>query len=171
MLIEVFVLRGDERVDNALRDRSDGNVDTALARILGDEPAVIGMDARHDRRFVLGEHLVIRQLLRDLPKHKRNRARYGNEQDHARREHEAQKAQEEPAALLLPPLPGRFDWCCDVHGVSTVPPPHSALRGTQTNPNQEYGNKAHKSPEIEDLGPLQSSRRSQNGMRAIRVLK
>ena len=116
VLIEVLVLGRDEGVDDALGNGGDRHVDAPLARVLGDQPAVIGVDARHHRRLVLGEHLVVRQFLGDFPQHEGGRAGHGDEQNHAGGEHEAEKAQKEPAATTAPPLLRRLDWCCDIHG-------------------------------------------------------
>jgi hypothetical protein len=60
MLIEILVLGGDEGLSHAFWNRRDRYVDAALARELGDQRAVIGVNAGHHRRLVFGEHFVVR---------------------------------------------------------------------------------------------------------------
>ncbi len=75
MLIEVLVLGGDEGLDDAVGYGGDRHIDAPLARELGDQRAVIGVDAGHHRRLVFGEDLVVRQLARYLPQARRRRRR------------------------------------------------------------------------------------------------
>ncbi len=63
VLVEALVLGRKERSDDALRNRVDRHEDAPLARIFRDQRAVMRMDAGHDRRLVLGEALVVRQVL------------------------------------------------------------------------------------------------------------
>src|SRR6185312_8952817 len=116
MLIEILVLGGHEGLDDTLGNGGDRHVDAALARELGDERAVIGVNAGHHRGLVFGQHFVVRQLTRYLPQHEGCSARDGDEQNHARSEHETQKTQEKAAATPAPPLLRRLDWSRNVHG-------------------------------------------------------
>ena len=63
VLVEAPVLGRQEGCDDALGDGVDGHEDAPLARVLGDQRAVVRMDARHHRRLVLGEALVVGQIL------------------------------------------------------------------------------------------------------------
>ena len=114
MLVEILVLGRDESLDDALGNGGDGHVDAPLARELGDEPAVIGVDARHHRRLVFGEHLVVRQFLGHFPQHEGGGAGHSDEHDHAGGEHEAEKAKQKSAATAAPLL-RRLDWCRNIH--------------------------------------------------------
>ncbi len=116
MLIEILVLGRDEGLDDALGNGRDGHVDASLAGELGNQGAVIGVDAGHHRRLVFGEHFVVRQLLRNLPQHEGGSAGDGDERNHAGGEHEAEEAQEKSAATAAPPLLRRLDWSRNVHG-------------------------------------------------------
>ena len=76
MLVEILVLGGDEGVHDAVGNGGEGHIDAPLAGKLGDQVAVIGVDAGHDRRLVFGEHFVVRKILRYFPQHKRRRGRH-----------------------------------------------------------------------------------------------
>ena len=70
VLVEILVLGRDERVPDLIGNRLNGEIESALCRVLGDQLAVGGVDAAHHRRLVLGEHVVVRQVLghsRDVP--------------------------------------------------------------------------------------------------------
>ena len=101
VLVEALVLGRKERRDDALRNRVDGHEDAPLARVLGDQRAVMRMDARHDRRLVLGEALVVGQVLRHAPQHEAGGCGADQEQDDERAKAEAEEAQEQ---ALAPPL-------------------------------------------------------------------
>ncbi len=152
MLIEILVLGRDEGLDDALGNGRDGHVDASLAGELGNQGAVIGVDAGHHRRLVFGEHFVVRQLLRNLPQHEGGSAGDGDERNHAGGEHEAEEAQEKSAATAAPPLLRRLDWSRNVHGSVPSRPPLLVARGTRGNPSQDYGNKKLPSPKIEGCG-------------------
>ena len=122
MLIEVLVLGGDEGLDDAFGYAGDRHVDAPLARELGDQRAVIGVDAGHHRRLVFGEDLIVRQLARHLPQHEGGGAGDGNEDDHAGGEHEAEEAEEKSAAAPTPPVLRRLDWSCNVHNSNPSQP-------------------------------------------------
>ena len=70
VLVEILVLGREERRLDPVRDRLDRQVEPPLVGVFGDQLAVGGMDAGHDRRLVFGQHLVVRQILgqaRDVP--------------------------------------------------------------------------------------------------------
>ena len=67
MGIEIPVLGGEEGVDHQRRHRLDRHEDALLGRVFGQQPAVAGMDAGDDRRLVIGELLVIRQVAAEIP--------------------------------------------------------------------------------------------------------
>ena len=66
MLVEILVLGGEEGRLDQVGDRLDRQIEAALARILGDQLAVGGMDARHHRRLVLRQAVVVRQVRVEL---------------------------------------------------------------------------------------------------------
>ena len=98
VLVEALVLGRQERGDDQLRDDVDGHEDAPLARVLGHQAAVVRMDARHDRRLVLGEALVVGQVARGFPDEEPDDRRGRQEQHDARRKTKAEQAQQ-PAAL------------------------------------------------------------------------
>ena len=63
-MVEVLVLGREEGRLHPVRDRLDRQIEPPLVRIFGDQLAVGRVDAGHDRRFVFGEHLEVRQILR-----------------------------------------------------------------------------------------------------------
>ncbi len=69
MAVEILVLGREEGIDHAGRNGGDGNVEAALAREFADEFAVARMHAGHDRRFVIGEPGIVRQILIEAPDH------------------------------------------------------------------------------------------------------
>jgi hypothetical protein len=89
---------------------------------LGDQRAVIGVDAGHHRRLVFGEHLVVRQFARHFPQHEGRGAGHGDEYDHAGGEHKTEEAQEKTAASATPPALRRLDWSRNVHGLTRPDP-------------------------------------------------
>ena len=140
MLIEILVLGGDESFGDAVGDGAERHIDAPLAGKLGDQVAVIGVNAGHDRRLVFGEHFVVRQILRHLPQDERRRSRHGHEDDHACGEQEPEEAQQEAAATATPPLLRRLDRSRNVH-IDPVPSPIFRRLWEPSNPSQHYGNK------------------------------
>ena len=109
MLVEAPVLGRQESLNDHLRDDVDGHKNAPLTRVLRHQRTVIGMDARHDGRFVLCQPLVVRQILRGPPHVEADDRRGCQEQHHAGSEGEREQA-EQPAALLAPPLGPRWRW-------------------------------------------------------------
>ncbi len=107
MLIEALVLGRQERPQHLLGDRIDRHENPPLARELGDQRPVVGVNARHHRRLVLGQAVVIRQVLRRLPQEVAGDRRADQEHHHARGKRKAEKAQQ-PALTPLA-LPSRID--------------------------------------------------------------
>ena len=102
VFVEAPVLGRKERRDEALGDRVDRHEDAPLARVLGDERAVVRVDARHHRRLVLREALVAGEVLRDLPQQEAGGRREAEEPNDKRRKSKAEEAQEKastPPAL------------------------------------------------------------------------
>ena len=62
VLVEILVLGRQERRLDQVGNRLDRQIEPPLARVLGDELAVGGMDARHHRRLVLSQAVVVRQV-------------------------------------------------------------------------------------------------------------
>ena len=62
-VVEILVLGREEGRLDAVGHRLDRQIEAPLARILGHQRAVGGVDARRHRRLVAGEHLVVRQVL------------------------------------------------------------------------------------------------------------
>ena len=100
VLVEALVLSRKEGGDDALGNGVDGHEDAPLARVLGDQRAVVRVDARHDRRLVLRQALVVGKILRGLPQQVAGSARRADEHDAGGREPEAQEAQEQALAPL-----------------------------------------------------------------------
>src|SRR5262249_16926821 len=97
---EILVLGRDESVHHAVGNGVERNVDAALAGKLGDQIAVIGVNAGHHRWIVFGEHFVVQRILRCLQRNNRRSGARRHEDDHAGRKHEAEEAQQETAAPL-----------------------------------------------------------------------
>ena len=95
MVIEILVLRRHEGVGDELRDRLDRQIKPALLGIFGEQRAVGGMHPRHHRRLIVLKLGVVRQILGVMPQQACGRRDAGDEQDRARREQKAQKAQEQ----------------------------------------------------------------------------
>jgi hypothetical protein len=91
MTVKILVLRRQERLDHRLRDRLDRQVQAPLAGIFGDQGAVGRMNARHDRRLVILQLRIFRQVLGIMPNHARGRDRADDEHDRTRREQKSQK--------------------------------------------------------------------------------
>jgi hypothetical protein len=97
VLVEAPVLGGQERLDHLFGDHVDRHEDAPLAGVLGHQGAVGGVDARHHRRLVLGQPLVVRQVARGHPDVEAGDGDATQEQQHAGGENEGQEAQQ-PAA-------------------------------------------------------------------------
>ena len=70
VMVEVLVLGRDEGGLDAVRNRLDRQVQAPFVRVFGDQLSVRGVNARHHRRFVFGENVVVWQILgetRDIP--------------------------------------------------------------------------------------------------------
>ena len=78
MVVEILVLGRDEGVNDILRDIVDRNEDAVFPGIFGNQQAVAGMHAAHDRRLILSQLLVIRQIIGDAD----DIDRHGNKADH-----------------------------------------------------------------------------------------
>ena len=100
VLVEALVLSRKEGGDDALGNGVDGHEDAPLARVLGDQRAVVRVNARHDRRLVLRQALVVGKILRGLPQQVTGSARRADEQNAGGSEPEAQEAQEQALAPL-----------------------------------------------------------------------
>jgi len=66
MLVEVLVLRRQERVGDQFWDRLDRQIQSAFPRILAEQRAVRRVDARHDRRFIRLKLRIVRQVLGEI---------------------------------------------------------------------------------------------------------
>ena len=64
---EALVLGGDEGLQDALGHGGHRHEHALLARILGQQAAVGGIEARGDRRLVVGELLVVGQAMAEVP--------------------------------------------------------------------------------------------------------
>src|SRR6476660_9427548 len=115
MLIEILVLSRDESFGDAVGNGAEGHIDAPLARKLGNQIAIIGMNAGHYRRLIFGQHFVVRQILRCLPQDKCRRRSHRHEDDQARREHEAEEAHQEAATAATPLLLRRLDRGRNIH--------------------------------------------------------
>ena len=66
MAIEVFVFSGKESVDDPFWDRLDRHEDAPLDCIFGQQTTIPRMNAAHDRRLIMRQLLVVRQLAVEL---------------------------------------------------------------------------------------------------------
>jgi hypothetical protein len=66
MLVEILVLSREKRSLDAVRHGLDRQVKPAFAREFAHQRAVRGMHAGRHRRLVVGEHFVVRQVLRQM---------------------------------------------------------------------------------------------------------
>ncbi len=72
VLVEILVFRRDEGVLDLVRDGLDRQVEAALVGVFGHQLAVGGMHPRHHGRLVLGQRLVVGQIVsqaRNVPAH------------------------------------------------------------------------------------------------------
>jgi hypothetical protein len=67
MLVERLVLSRQEGVDEPFGHRTDWHEQPSFAGVFADQRAIAGMDARHHRRLVPGELLVVGQRLGGFP--------------------------------------------------------------------------------------------------------
>jgi len=98
MAVEILVLRGEERVDHERRHLADRHEDALLRGVFGKQPAVAGMDAGDDRRLIIGELLVIRQIPAEIPKGERHDAGGDDANAHPDAEQEFDKELDDPHA-------------------------------------------------------------------------
>ena len=91
MLVEGLVLGRDEGLDELLRDVVDRHEETALLGIFGNQRAVGGMHARHHRRLVLGELLIVGQTLGHVPDDVADTGGDAEERDESYREQASQE--------------------------------------------------------------------------------
>src|SRR5690606_10842275 len=69
MRIKILVFRRKKRLDDTGGNGGDRHIEAALTRKLADEFAVARMNTGHNRRLVIGEFRIIRQVLVDTPDH------------------------------------------------------------------------------------------------------
>ena len=81
MAVEILVLGGKEGVDDLLWDGLDRHEDAPFGRVLGQQPAIAGMHPGHDRRLVVRELLIVRQIAAEIPDRNTDKAAAGNRQD------------------------------------------------------------------------------------------
>ena len=62
VLVEILVLRRQERVDHHFRDRLDWQIQSAFLGIFAEQRAVRSMDARHHWRLIILKLRIIRQV-------------------------------------------------------------------------------------------------------------
>ena len=104
VLVEVLVLRREERGDHDLRHRLDRQVEAALVGVLGQKRAVGRVDAGHHRRLIVRERGVVRQVLAVLPVEERAHRRGDAEHHGAGREQEGEESQDETHPGSVPSL-------------------------------------------------------------------
>ena len=80
MAVKILVLGGEEGVDDRLGNRLDRHEDAPLGRIFGEQPAVTRMYPGHDRRLIMRELLVIRQVTTEIPQSDPDEPAAGNRQ-------------------------------------------------------------------------------------------
>jgi hypothetical protein len=93
----ILVLGGDEGPDDQARHRADRHENAPLERVFGEQPAVARLNARHGRRLVVGELLIIGQADAVFPQHGEQAAA-----TQYREEHERQRAADDPLEYHSP---------------------------------------------------------------------
>ncbi len=88
MLVEILVFGGKERIDDELRHRLDRQIEPPLLGIFTEQRAIGGVDARHDRRFVILQLGIVGQILGEMP----DRA---GDSSHADQEHNGSSGKKE----------------------------------------------------------------------------
>ena len=66
MVVKAFILSGQEGVDYPFWDRLYWYEDTTLGGEFGQQSAIPGVNAGHNRRLIMSELLVVRQLSVEL---------------------------------------------------------------------------------------------------------
>ena len=96
MLVEILVLGSHERVRHQLGHRLDRQVEPPLAGVFGQQGAVARMDPGHDRRLVILQLRVIREVLGEMPEQAGRRGNADEEHDSSRGEQESEEAHQKP---------------------------------------------------------------------------
>ena len=104
MGIEILVLGGDEGLLDQRRNGRRGQIEAPLAGIFGQKAAVGGVNARHDRRFVILQLSVVGQILLELPDDAGDDGRRDDEDDSARREQETKETGDAAHVSIQDPL-------------------------------------------------------------------
>ncbi len=81
MAVEVLVLGGKKGADYPFGDGLDRHENAPLSRVLGQQAAVSGMYPGGDRRLVMRELLIVRQIAAEIPDRDADKAATGNRQD------------------------------------------------------------------------------------------
>jgi len=137
VLVEILVFSRQECLQQAFRNRIERHVNAPFFREFGDQAAITGVHARHDRRLVLGEHFIVGKILGDIPQDVTDYRRRSDENDHPGSKQKSQKTQHQtttpsPLALLR-----RFDRCCNVHVcrlISAFPNPNRSISDVNPGP-------------------------------------
>ena len=95
VLVEALVLGRDEGLDDALRHRLNREIEPPLAGIFGEQRAVGGVHAGHDRRLVVLQLGIVRQVAREVPQQPGRAGDADDEQDGARRKQQTNEAQQQ----------------------------------------------------------------------------
>src|SRR5664279_6465736 len=96
MAVEILVLGREKSLFHQRRDGVGWQIKTPLMRIFGEQRAVTGMNAGHDRRFVILQLRIIRQVLGIDVDQSADAQRGDNEKHSARRENETKEPGEHP---------------------------------------------------------------------------
>src|SRR5215469_3796251 len=81
MAVEILVLGGKKGIDYRLGDGLDRHKNAPLGRVFGQQSAISSMHAGRNRRLVMSELLIVRQLAAEMPDRDADEAASGNRQD------------------------------------------------------------------------------------------
>ena len=95
VLVEILVLRGQERVDDQLRHRLYRQIKPALFRVFAEQRAVGRMDARHHRRLIILKLGIVGQVLGKMPDQSCRRRDADQKQDRSRCKQKTDESQQQ----------------------------------------------------------------------------
>ena len=93
---EALVLGGDEGLHQALGHGGDRHEHALLLGVFGEQPAVGGVEARHRRRLVVGELLVVGQAMAEMPEQAGDRAGAHDQAGHGKGQNDFEQLEHGP---------------------------------------------------------------------------
>src|ERR1700704_1612996 len=96
MLVEILVFGGEEGVDDELWNGLDRQIEPAFLGIFAEQCTVRGVHARHERRFIILQLRILRQVLGEMPDCARDAGDAHQEHHGSSGEQETQKPHQQP---------------------------------------------------------------------------